>query len=71
MAHSGGSQPQAQKPTAVTLEATFNQGLALHQQGMVDAERIYWDVLQQQPNHFDALYLLGGVALQNNEQSGS
>jgi tetratricopeptide (TPR) repeat protein len=62
---SGGSQPQAQKPTAVTLEATFNQGLALHQQGiLVDAERIYWDVLQQQPNYFDALYLLGVIALQ-------
>jgi tetratricopeptide (TPR) repeat protein len=30
----------------------------------VDAERIYWDVLQQQPNYFDALYLLGVIALQ-------
>jgi tetratricopeptide (TPR) repeat protein len=65
VAQAASSHPQAQKSTAATLEATFNQGLALHQQGnLADAERIYWDVLQQQPNHFDALYLLGVIALQ-------
>jgi tetratricopeptide (TPR) repeat protein len=43
----------------------FSQGFALHQQGkLADAERIYREVLQYQPNHFDALHLLGVIALQ-------
>jgi tetratricopeptide (TPR) repeat protein len=46
------------------LEAKFKSGLALHQEGrLADAERAYQDVLRQQPNHFDAWYLLGIVAL--------
>jgi tetratricopeptide (TPR) repeat protein len=65
MSQAGGSQSQTQKATAVALESTFDHGLALHQQGkLADAEHIYQDVLQQQPNHFDALYLLGLIALQ-------
>lgn len=47
------------------IQAKFQQGLALHQQGMLaEAERIYEAVLQVQPKHFDALHLLGIVALQ-------
>ena len=47
------------------MQAEFNQALALHQQGkLADAERIYSEVLQQQPNHFDALHLLGVIAVQ-------
>jgi tetratricopeptide (TPR) repeat protein len=43
----------------------FSQGFALHQQGkLADAERIYREVLQYQPDHFDALHLLGVIALQ-------
>ena len=59
------AQPQAQKPAAMALQAKFKQGMALHQQGkLADAERFYGEVLQQQPNHFDALHLLGVIALQ-------
>jgi predicted O-linked N-acetylglucosamine transferase (SPINDLY family) len=47
------------------LQAKFDQALALHQQGkLADAERIYSEVLRQQPNHFDALHLLGVIAAQ-------
>ena len=47
------------------MQAEFNQALALHQQGkLADAERIYSEVLRQQPNHFDALHLLGVIAVQ-------
>ena len=54
-----------QNPAAVALQAKFNQGVALHQQGkLAEAERIYEEVLRQQPNHFDALHLLGIIALQ-------
>ena len=49
----------------MALQAKFKQGVALHQQGkLAEAERIYEDVLRQQPNHFDALHLLGVIALQ-------
>jgi predicted O-linked N-acetylglucosamine transferase (SPINDLY family) len=47
------------------LVAQFNRGVALHRQGkLAEAERIYRDVLRQQANHFDALHLLGVIALQ-------
>ena len=59
------ARPQAQTPAAMAVHATFNQGLALHQQGkLADAARLYSEVLQQQPNHFDALHLLGVIAAQ-------
>ena len=60
-----GFRPQAQNETAVTLQAKFNQGVAMHQQGkLAEAERIYREVLRRQPNHFDALHLLGVIAAQ-------
>ena len=59
------TQPQAQKPAAAALQAKLNQGVALHRQGrLADAERCYGEVLQQQPNHFGALHLLGVIARQ-------
>ena len=65
MPETGDAQPQAQKPTAAALQAKLNQGLALHRQGkLADAERCYGDVLQWQPDHFDALHLLGVIARQ-------
>jgi len=65
MSKKGGFRPQAQNPTTAALQAKFTEGLALHQQGkLADAARIYEEVLQQQPNHFDALHLLGVIALQ-------
>ena len=37
--------------------------MAFHQKGMLsDAKKIYEDILKQQPNHFDALHLLGVIA---------
>ena len=56
---------QAQKPTAAALEAKFGEATAAHQQGrFADAERIYGDILRQQPRHFDALHRLGVIAAQ-------
>ena len=64
MPETGDAQPQAQNP-AVALQAKLNQGMALHRQGkLADAERYYGEVLQRQPNHFDALHLLGVIAHQ-------
>lgn len=50
---------------AMALQAKFNQGVALHQQGrLAEAERIYEEILRCQPSHFDALHLLGVVSYQ-------
>jgi predicted O-linked N-acetylglucosamine transferase (SPINDLY family) len=44
------------------------QAFALHQQGrLTEAGRGYRQVLEAQPEHFDALHLLGLLALQNGE----
>jgi tetratricopeptide (TPR) repeat protein len=65
MPKTGGARPQVQNPAVVSLQDKFMQGVALHQQlKLADAERIYIEVLQRQPDHFDALHLLGVVAIQ-------
>jgi protein O-GlcNAc transferase len=65
MPETGDAQPHAQKPDVAALHAKFEQAIALHQQArLADAERVYREVLQQQPNHFGALHLLGVIALQ-------
>jgi tetratricopeptide (TPR) repeat protein len=56
---------QLQKPGVAALEAKFREASALHQQGrLLDAERVYSDVLRRHPNHFDALHRLGVIAAQ-------
>ena len=65
MPETGDAQPQAQKPAAAALQAKLNQGMALHRQGkLADAERCYVEVLQQRPDDFGALHLLGMIARQ-------
>jgi predicted O-linked N-acetylglucosamine transferase (SPINDLY family) len=45
-------------PPGVT--ALFGQALALHQAGrLIEAERLYAEVLRSHPRHFDSLHLLG------------
>ncbi len=52
----------------VDPNALFNHGLALHRAGQVDkAEAIYRHVLSLHPMHFDALHMLGVIALQRQE----
>jgi tetratricopeptide (TPR) repeat protein len=56
---------QLQKSGAAAIEAKFMEASAFHQQGrLADAERVYSDVLRQQPNHLDALIRLGVIAAQ-------
>ena len=64
--------PELQKAFADSIQAKLRQGLALHQQGRFnEAEHFYKDVLSHAPAHFDALHLLGVVALQTGRtQSG-
>ncbi len=47
------------------LQATLEEGFALHRRGkLAEAERLYAQVLRRQPGNFDALHLLGLLALQ-------
>ena len=65
MPATGDAEPQAPTPAAVALQARSGEGLALHQQGRLsEAERIYREIMQQQPYHFDALHMLGLMAVQ-------
>lgn len=48
------------------LKAKFQQAVALHQQGrLVEAERLYEEILRAQPNSFSTLYMLGLAAFQS------
>ncbi len=47
------------------LKALLQQALAQHRQGrLAEAKAIYESILQASPGHFEALHLLGAVALQ-------
>ena len=49
----------------MNLQQQLDSGLSHHQAGrLAEAERIYRQVLAQQPNHADALHLLGVLAVQ-------
>jgi tetratricopeptide (TPR) repeat protein len=59
-------RPQFSTQPPFALQAEMQRGLAFHQQGrLADAERIYGEILQRVPNHFDVLHLLGMIACQN------
>lgn len=57
--------PEFQTTFTVSIQATLQQALVLHQHGrFTEAEHFYKEVLQHAPTHFDALHLLGVLALQ-------
>ncbi len=48
------------------VDALFQEAVALHQNGALElAEDGYREVLAQRPKHFDAMQLLGTIALQS------
>jgi protein O-GlcNAc transferase len=65
MLETNGAISQSRQEAAAALQVKLNQGLAHHQQGkLLEAERLFKEVLQQEPNHFDVLHLLGVIAYQ-------
>jgi len=65
MSVAGNAPRQTESADAVELRGKVKRAVELHQQGkLADAERVYAEVLQQQPDHFDALHLLGVIAAQ-------
>lgn len=56
------------KPLGIQVKDLMQQGIACHQQGdFSQAQTLYRQVLAQQPNHFDALHLLGVIAAQQQD----
>ncbi|QOZ36882.1 glycosyltransferase family 41 protein [Bradyrhizobium sp. CCBAU 53421] len=56
---------ESQNSNSTALQRAFGQAVALHQRGqLAAAEKIYEDILRQQPNNFDALHLLGLISAQ-------
>jgi predicted O-linked N-acetylglucosamine transferase (SPINDLY family) len=52
----------------VTIQQSFDLAVQFHQAGKLrEAESIYRQILAHQPNHADALHLLGVVALQSGQ----
>src|SRR6266567_6633230 len=50
------------------IESQLEQAIALHQQGhLARAKAAYENILKAQPKHFDALHLLGVIAIQTNQ----
>jgi protein O-GlcNAc transferase len=55
----------ANRSAVAQAQAKFEQGLALHQQGqLAQAQEMYRQALELQPEHFDALNMLGVIAAQ-------
>lgn len=53
-------------PKANYLHSKLNEAVAFHKAGdLIAAEKTYKEILKSQPNNFDALHLLGVVALQS------
>ena len=59
------SKTGANSVASAASQARFMEGLALHQNGnLAHAQELYEEVLNLQPNHFDALHFLGVIAYQ-------
>jgi tetratricopeptide (TPR) repeat protein len=56
----------AVKPDASQLPATLHRAVVLHRKGdLARAQALYEEILTVRPRHFDALHLLGVVAMQS------
>jgi tetratricopeptide (TPR) repeat protein len=65
MADRFSSRTLAQGLMAKAIQAELAEAIALHRQGsLAEAERIYSAILRRDPEHFDALHLLGVIAVQ-------
>ncbi len=62
------SHPNGLPNMQIDVRDLLQQGLSFHQQGdLSQAQNIYLQVLKLQPQHFDALHLLGVIAAQQND----
>ncbi len=60
--------PAAAPQEKKSVDHSFQRGLALQQQGQFSAAAVIFEAIhQRQPNHFDALHMLGVLAAQTND----
>jgi protein O-GlcNAc transferase len=65
VSRNSGHRPQLQKQFTASVQAKLEQGLALQQQGrFIEAEFFYAEVLRHAPKNYNALHLLGVLAVQ-------
>ncbi|MGB7258487.1 MAG: tetratricopeptide repeat protein [Pseudolabrys sp.] len=63
-------QAPAAKPKRFNVQHALQQALTFHHQGRLpEAERIYVQILEFQPTHFDALQMLGVIKLARGQMS--
>jgi tetratricopeptide (TPR) repeat protein len=68
MSDRGDCQPEAIDRTGAALRVKFERAIAFHRNGkLAEAERIYREILQQQPRHAGALHMLGVVAIDSGQ----
>jgi Tfp pilus assembly protein PilF len=61
-------KPAHNRHAQAQLQQLFMQGLGLHQQGNLGQAKVFYElVIQANPQHFDALHLLGVLASQSNQ----
>ena len=61
---------QGQTATTANLQHLFEQATLAHRQGsLAAAERIYGEILRQQPQHFEALHRIGIIAAQTGQKA--
>ena len=49
------------------IKQIFNTALEYHQKkDFVNAEKLYKNILKTNPNHFQTIFLLGSLSIQNN-----
>ena len=54
------------------VNARFQRALNLHQRGdLNEAARLYQQVLKDEPRHFDALHMLGALAMQKQQPAAA
>ena len=58
-------EPRSKAGAPALLQQRLRQALALHRAGQLSqACRVYQEILGEQPQHYDALHLLGVIACQ-------
>lgn len=65
-------QQESPAPTVSPSDKLFGQAIEAHQQGRLpDAERLYVQVIEAEPQHFAALNFLGVIAYQKKDYRGA
>lgn len=66
------AKPALNQRAQAQLQQLFMQGVGLHQEGKLDQAKVFYElVIQANPQHFDALHLLGVLASQSKQDEAA